>query len=88
MKHLSMDEYIRTIENIPDGASSLFLGAGASIQSGVPSAGLGRLDKVLNVLGREDLLDFGTGKRIKKIKTAKWDTARNTIDYHSIIPQI
>ena len=39
MKHLSMDEYIRTIENIPDGALSLFLGAGASIQSGVPSAG-------------------------------------------------
>ena len=34
-----MDEYIRTIENIPDGALSLFLGAGASIQSGVPSAG-------------------------------------------------
>ena len=34
-----MEEYIRTIENIPDGALSLFLGAGASIQSGVPSAG-------------------------------------------------
>jgi hypothetical protein len=30
-----MDEYIRTIENIPDGALSLFLGAGASIQSDV-----------------------------------------------------
>ena len=39
MKHLSMDEYIRTIENIPNGALSMFLGAGASIQSGVPSAG-------------------------------------------------
>lgn len=52
------------------------------------SAGLGSLDKVLNVLAREDLLDFGTGKRIKKIKTAKWDVARNTIDYHSIIPKI
>ena len=39
MKHLSMEEYIRAIENIPDGTISLFLGAGASIQSGVPSAG-------------------------------------------------
>lgn len=39
MKHLSMDEYIRTIENIQDGVLSVFLGAGASIQSGVPSAG-------------------------------------------------
>lgn len=52
------------------------------------SAGLGSLDKVLNVLSREDLLDFGTGKRIKKIKAAKWDTARNTIDHHSIIPKM
>ncbi|MCM1270288.1 MAG: SIR2 family protein [Ruminococcus flavefaciens] len=39
MKHLSMEEYIRTIENISDGTLSLFLGAGASIQSGIPSAG-------------------------------------------------
>ena len=39
MKYLSMEEYIRTIEYIPDGSLSLFLGAGASIQSGVPSAG-------------------------------------------------
>lgn len=39
MKHLSMEEYIRTIENISEGTLSLFLGAGASIQSGVPSAG-------------------------------------------------
>ena len=39
MKHLSMEEYIRTIENIPEGTISLFLGAGASIQSCVPSAG-------------------------------------------------
>ncbi len=38
MKCLSMEEYIRAIENIPNGTLSLFLGAGASIQSGVPSA--------------------------------------------------
>lgn len=52
------------------------------------SAGLGSLDKVLNVLSREDLLDFGIGKRIKKIKVAKWDITRSTIDYHSIIPKL
>lgn len=33
-----MEEYIRTIENISDGKLSLFLGAGASIQSGISSA--------------------------------------------------
>lgn len=52
------------------------------------SAGLGSLDKVLNIIHREDLLDFGNGKRIKKIKVAKWDVARRTIDNHSIIPKL
>ena len=52
------------------------------------SAGLGSLDKVLNIIHREDLLDFGNGKRIKKIKVAKWDVARGTIDHHSIIPKL
>lgn len=52
------------------------------------SGGLGSLDKVLNVLQREDLLDFGSGKRIKKIKVAKWDFVRKTIDNHSIVPKL
>ena len=52
------------------------------------SSGLGSLKKVLNNLNREDLLDFGTGKRIKKIKVARWDFRRNTIDSHSLIPKI
>ena len=52
------------------------------------SAGLGSLNKVLNVLQRTDLLDFGSGKRIKKMKVAKWDVSRNTIDNHSMIPKI
>lgn len=39
MLHLSMEEYIRTIDNIVGGELGLFLGAGASIQSGVLSAG-------------------------------------------------
>lgn len=52
------------------------------------SAGLGSLNKVLNILHREDLLDFGDGKRIKKIKVAKWDISRKTIDNHTIVPKI
>ena len=52
------------------------------------SAGLGSLPKVLTALKREDLLDYGSGKRVKKIKVAKWDVARNTIDNHSIIPKL
>lgn len=51
-------------------------------------AGLGSLDKVLNILKREDLLDYGSGKRIKKIKVAKWDLTREAIDSHSIIPKL
>lgn len=52
------------------------------------SSGLGSLDKVLKILKRTDLLDFGSGRRIKKIKVAKWDVSRNTIDSHSIIPKL
>ena len=52
------------------------------------SAGLGSLNKVLNILQRTDLLDFGSGKRIKKMKVAKWDVSRNTIDNHSMIPKL
>ncbi len=52
------------------------------------SGGLGGLKKVLNNLNREDLLDYGSGKRIKKIKVARWDISKNGIDNHSIIPKI
>ena len=52
------------------------------------SAGLGSLNKVLNNLAREDLLDYGNNKKIKKIKVAKWDVIRKTVDQHSIIPKI
>ena len=51
-------------------------------------SGLGSLDKVLNVLKREDLLDYGNGKKVKKIKVAKWDLIREVIDNHSIIPKL
>lgn len=52
------------------------------------SSGLGSLEKVLKNLRREDMLDYGDGKRIKKMKVAKWDVAREIIDNHSIVPQI
>ena len=52
------------------------------------SAGVGTLDKVLLNLSREDLLDFGSGRRVKKIKVAKWDLSRHSIDYNSIMPKL
>lgn len=52
------------------------------------SSGLGGLDKVLNILGREDLLDFGNNKKINKIKVARWDISRHTVDNYSITPKL
>lgn len=52
------------------------------------SGGLGSLKKVLNNLSREDLLEYGTGKRIKKIRVARWDITKEGIDNHSIVPKI
>jgi len=52
------------------------------------SGGLGSLNKVLNNLNREDLLDYGSGKRIKKIRVARWDITKDGIDNHSIVPKL
>ena len=52
------------------------------------SGGLGSLNKILNNLGRFDLLDFGDAKRIKKMKVGKWDVNRNSIDFMTLIPKI
>lgn len=52
------------------------------------SAGLGSLNKLINIFRREDLLDFGEGKKIKKMKIGKWDVAKKTIDFHSLVPKI
>lgn len=52
------------------------------------SSGMGSLKKVLINLKKEDLLDYGNGKKIKKIRVAKWDLNRNTIDNLSIVPKI
>ena len=52
------------------------------------SADLGSLNKLLNVFRREDLLDFGNGRRIKKMRVGRWDITKNTIDFNSLIPRI
>lgn len=52
------------------------------------SKGLGSLSKILLNLGREDLLDFGNGKIIKKMQVAKWDKVKGSIDNNSVIPKI
>lgn len=52
------------------------------------SKGTGSLEKVLRNLNREDMLDFGDGKTIKKMKVGKWDILRNTIDNNSVVPKI
>jgi len=52
------------------------------------SGGLGSLKKVLDNLNREDLLDYGSGRRIQKIKVAKWDITKGGLDNHLYIPKI
>lgn len=52
------------------------------------SSDLGSLNKILNVYKREDLLDFGDGKKIKKMKIAIWNMLNNSIDRDSLIPKI
>jgi hypothetical protein len=52
------------------------------------SAGIGSLNKILNNLSRQDLLDFGDGKKIKKMKVAKWDLNTNSIDFKTLCPKI
>lgn len=52
------------------------------------SAGLGSLNKLINSFRREDLLDFGNGKKIKKMKIALWDVIKNTVDLSSMVPKI
>ena len=52
------------------------------------SAGLGSLNKVLNNLNRQDLLDFGSGKTIKKMQVGKWDDNAKSIEYKTLIPKM
>lgn len=52
------------------------------------SKNLGSLNKLINMFKREDLLDFGDGKRIKKMRVGIWNVKSNTPDYASLIPKI
>lgn len=52
------------------------------------SADLGSLRKIIAGFKREDLLDFGDGKRIKKMKIGKWDISKNGPDLSSFLPKM
>ena len=52
------------------------------------SANLGSLNKILNVFKREDLLDFGDNKHIKKMRIAMWNLSTNSPDMNSMIPKL
>lgn len=52
------------------------------------SLNLGSLNKLLNIYKREDLLDFGDKKIVKKMKVGIWDIQTNLPNYGSIIPKL
>ena len=52
------------------------------------SAGLGSLNKLIISLAREDLLDYGAGTKIKKMRLGKWDVVKENIDYRTLIPKL
>ena len=52
------------------------------------SAGLGTLNKLFNSFKREDLLDYGSGKFIKKMKISTWNLTSGTPDLSTMIPKI
>lgn len=52
------------------------------------SSDLGSLNKILNIFKREDLLDFGDGTKIKKMKVAVWNTKTNSPDFSTMVPRL
>ena len=52
------------------------------------SAGLGALNTFLNIFKREDLLDYGSGKFIKKMKISTWNLVSETPNLSTMIPKI
>ncbi|MDR3048818.1 MAG: hypothetical protein LBV16_03125 [Elusimicrobiota bacterium] len=54
----------------------------------ITSESFGSLDKILKIFKREDMLDFGDGKKIKKIQVLLWDLKNNLPDLSSKIPKI
>jgi len=51
------------------------------------SSDLGSLNKLMNVYNREDLLNFGDGKIIKKMKIGIWNTKTNSPEYSTMFPK-
>ncbi len=54
----------------------------------ITASSLGSLNRILNVYGREDLLDFGDGSKIKKMRIAVWNSATGTPDFGTMIPKL
>ena len=52
------------------------------------SSDLGSLRKLLLGFNREDLLDFGDGKKIKKMKVGIWDVKKKMPDFNNMFPKI
>lgn len=52
------------------------------------SADLGSLKKLIGGFKREDLLDFGDGKHVKKMIIGRWDVKKNAPDLSSFLPKI
>ena len=52
------------------------------------SADLGSLNKILNIYKREDLLDFGDGRIIRKMKIGVWNIIAGVPEMESMIPKI
>jgi len=52
------------------------------------SADLGSLNKLLNIHKREDLLDFGNGKKIKKMRVAIWNLNTMSPEQSTMIPKM
>lgn len=52
------------------------------------SEDLGSLNKLLNSFHREDLLDFGDNKKVKKMRVGRWDIKKSTIDFTTLIPKL
>ena len=52
------------------------------------SADLGSLNKILKIYKREDLLDFGDGRIIKKMKIGVWSIIADAPEMESMIPKI
>ena len=49
---------------------------------------LGSLRKLLLNFNREDLLDFGDGKKIKKMKVGIWDVKKKMPNFNNLFPKI